>query len=248
MNNKVIVCDLDGTLAPSKSALERDMAEIICQLLNSYQIAIVSGGSYEQFKKQFLSQLICEGDILKNMYLFPTNGNSCYVYDSLKFFKKAYEEVLTLEEKREIISAFEKAIAESSIDVSNPFGQIIEDRGGQITFSGRGQLAPLSEKEKWDPYQTKRQKIIEILKKYIPNYEIRIGGATSIDITHKGINKAYAIKKIQQILNVDTKDIVFFGDALFEGGNDSSVIDTGVECISVSGPSETIEIFKKYLE
>ena len=133
-------------------------------------------------------------------------------------------------------------MAESGVDASNPYGELVEDRGGQVTFSGRGQEAPLEIKEKWDPDQEKRRKIVEILEKEIPEFEIKIGGATSIDVTHKGIDKAYAIKKIEQFLPATREDIVFLGDALFPGGNDSSAKEAGVECIPVSGPKEAEKV------
>jgi HAD superfamily hydrolase (TIGR01484 family) len=135
--------------------------------------------------------------------------------------------------------ALKNAISKSGVDVSNPYGELIEDRGSQITFSGRGQEAPLEVKKVWDPDKTKRQKITAILEKLIPEFEIRINANSSIDITHKGIDKAYAIRKIEQIMRADKSDIDFIGDALFVGGNDASVKETGVECIAVSGPEET---------
>ena len=158
-----------------------------------------------------------------------------------------YEENLTEEERKEIFSAFEKAIKESDVDVSDPYGILIEDRGGQVTFSGRGQEAPLDVKQKWDPDQEKRKKIVEILKREIPEFEVRIGGATSVDVTGKGITKAYAIRKIEELLKIGKEDIVFLGDALFPGGNDSSAKETGVECISVSGPEEAEKILLSYV-
>ena len=246
INKKVIACDLDGTLAPSKSFLEKEMAEVIFKILEKYKLAVISGGSYKQFEKQFISQLSINKELFRNLYLFPTNGSTCYIYENDEF-RKLYDEMMTIEERKKIFSAFKIAIEESKIDVSNPFGEIVEDREGEVTFSGRGQNAPLEEKEKWDPDQSKRKIIVDLLKKYIPEFEIRIGGATSIDITHKGINKAYAINKIKKIINVETEDILFIGDALYENGNDSSVKETGVECISVANPKETLDLLKSYL-
>lgn len=241
--NKVIACDLDGTLAPSKSNLESDMADVICKVLQTNRFAVISGGSYAQYQKQFLSHLSCKGDVLAGLYLFPTNGSRCYVYNiQNKAWEKLYEENLTDEEKKKILDAFKKAMDESGIDLSSPYGEILEDRGGQITFSARGQEAPLEVKEVWDKDKLKRQKIVSILERYIPEFEIRIGGATSIDVTHKGITKAYAIRKIESLLGVPKEDIVFIGDALFPGGNDSSARETGVECIPVTGPEEAKKI------
>lgn len=246
---KIIVCDLDGTLAPSKSSLERSMAQKICLLLEKYKFAVISGGAYEQFQRQFLNHLYCDDIRLNNLYLFPTNGSSCFVYNENKAnFKNLYEENLTEDEKTKIFASFENAINKSGVDLSHPFGKIIEDRGGQVTFSGKGQEAPLQIKEMWDQKREKRQKIVNFLKKDLPEFEIRIGGATSIDITRKGITKAYAIQKIEKMLDLSKEDIVFVGDALFDGGNDSSAKETGVECISVSGPAETEVVFDKFLK
>ena len=248
MEEKIVVCDLDGTLAPSKSALEKEMASLICGVLKKHKFAVISGGSYKQFQKQFVNHLFCGEDNLDKLYLFPTNGSSCFIYDkSDGTWKKLYEENLSEFEKEKILKAFDKVLPESGIDLSFPFGKIVEDRGGQITFSGRGQEAPLEIKEMWDQNRSKREKIVEMLLKEIPEFEIRIGGATSIDVTKKGITKAYAIGKIEEILNVPKEDIVFIGDALFSGGNDFSAKETGVECISVSGPSDTEKVLKKYL-
>jgi len=243
MNSKVIVCDLDGTLAPSKAPLEKSMADVICRVLEKHKLAVISGGSYAQFQKQFLIHLSGGAKVLKNLYLFPTNGSSCYVFDqTTNDWKNLYAENLTSDEVNKIFDGFKKALAESGVDVANPYGILIEDRGGQVTFSGRGQEAPLDVKKVWDPDEVKRKKIVEILEKEIPEFEVRIGGATSIDVTGKGITKAYAIRKIEELLKIGKEDIVFIGDALFPGGNDSSAKETGVECISVSGPEETEKI------
>jgi len=249
MNTKVIVCDLDGTLAPSKSALEPSMARIICQVLKKHRFAVISGGSHEQFIKQFLSHLVCEDRYLANLYLFPTNGSACYAFDYEHNlgWKKLYDEQLTVDERKKIKDAFSRAIPASGVVTEDPFGEIVEDRGGQITFSGRGQEAPLDVKAVWDPDQTKRRKIVDLLKLEIPEFEIRMGGATSIDVTHPGITKAYAIGKIKEVLGVSTEDIVFIGDALYSGGNDESAKETGVECIAVSGPTETEKVLAIYI-
>lgn len=243
MNKKVIVCDLDGTLAPSKFPIEESMINVISQVLKVNRLAVISGGAYPQYQKQFLSRLNCDKDILKNLFLFPANGTTAYEYDTeTESWKKLYEENLNEEENKQIFDGFDRAIKNSGIDVSNPYGILIEDRGGEINFSGRGQEAPLSVKEVWDPDHTKRQKIVLELKKIIPQFEMRIGGMTSIEVTHPGITKAYAIRKIEELLKVSKEDIIFIGDAIFPGGNDYAAKETGVECISVSGPEETEKV------
>lgn len=248
-NKKAIVCDLDGTLAKSKSSLTPEMAEVLCKILHNYYLVVVSGGAYSQFQKQFLEGFSCPKELLQNLSLFPTMGSTCFVYDlEADKWKQLYDERFADSEKKEIIDAIKKSIVECGIDVSSPYGEIIEDRGSQITFSGRGQDAPIEVKVTWDHDQSKRRALVEKLKEKIPQYEISIGGTTSIDVTRKGVDKAYAIKKIKELLKIEDSDIIFIGDALFKGGNDSPVKKTGVDYIQAEGPEETIELLRQYLE
>jgi len=245
---KAIVCDLDGTLAKSKSSLTSEMAEVICGLLPKYNFVVVSGGAFSQFEKQFLSSFTCPKELMKNLYLFPTMGSTCYVYDEPQdMWKQVYNEHFTADEKNEIINALDVSIKESGIDLSSPYGELIEDRGSQITFSGRGQDAPIEIKVRWDHGQTKRRELMDLIKQKIPQYEISIGGTTSIDITRKGVDKAYAINKIEELLKVKDDEIIFVGDALFRGGNDAPVKKTHIDYIQTEGPDQTIEILRNYL-
>ena len=247
-SKKVIVCDLDGTLAISKSPLSPGMAEVIRHVLERHYFVVVSGGAFTQFEKQFLSVLKAPPELLKNLSLFPTMGSTCYVYDlPRQRWRQTYNEELSVKQRNEIKNAIHEAISESGMDLSRAYGEIIEDRGSQVTFSGQGQKAPADVKSRWDPDQEKRKKLVEILNKKIPKYEIRIGGLTSIDITQKGIDKAYAIGKIKELLHVKDEDIIYVGDALYKGGNDEAVKSTGVDFIQEAGPNETMELLSRYM-
>jgi hypothetical protein len=127
----------------------------------------------------------------------------------------------------------------AGFEAKKVWGDVIEDRGGQITFSALGQQAPLEEKDKWDPEFTKRKKIKAILDTFIPEFSVRLGGATSIDVTKPGIDKAYGIRKLRDLLDIPLNDMIFIGDALFPGGNDYPAKEAGVVTIAVRGPNET---------
>jgi phosphomannomutase len=152
---------------------------------------------------------------------------------------RIYSEDLSADEKAKIVRSLQKALGVAGLKPERVWGEVIEDRGSQITFSALGQEAPLEEKDKWDSDFTKRKKIKAILDTFIPEFSVRMGGATSIDVTKPGIDKAYGIGKLQDLLRISLKEMIFIGDALFVGGNDFAVKEAGVVSISVRGPNET---------
>jgi phosphomannomutase len=234
---KLIIFDLDGTLAESKGALDKEMAALLSGLLKVAKVAIISGGDWPQFEKQVLANLP-EKQSLKNLSILPTCGTKYYQYKK-SGWKKLYSEDFTDDEKQEIISKLNEAVKASGFKATKTWGEQIDDRGSQITFSALGQQAPLDEKKKWDPKYTKRKKIKSILDKSLPGFSAQIGGFTSIDITKTGIDKAYGIHKLQHTLDIRIKQMIFIGDALFEGGNDHPARTTGADCIQVRNPEET---------
>jgi HAD superfamily hydrolase (TIGR01484 family) len=137
------------------------------------------------------------------------------------------------------VSSLKKAVEETGFQAKKVWGEAIEDRGSQITFSALGQQAPLEEKKKWDPDFAKRKKIKAILDTLIPEFSVHMGGATSVDVTKPGIDKAYGIGKLRDVLGISLKEMIFIGDALFPGGNDYPAEEAGVVSIPVRGPHET---------
>ena len=146
--------------------------------------------------------------------------------------------------EKQILSSLHKALAEAGYKVARVWGEVIEDRGSQITFSALGQQAPLEEKNEWDPDYAKRKKIKAILDTYIPEFSVRLGGSTSIDITKPGIDKAYGIGKLRDLLHISLKEMIYVGDALFPGGNDYPAEEAGVDSIQVKGPEETKRVIE----
>lgn len=238
---QLIVFDLDGTLAKSKSSLDAEMSPLLDTLLGVIRVAIISGGAWKQFEAQVLGHLP-HGVHLKKLSLLPTCGTKFLAYDGT--WKELYSEDLSADEKSKIRGALKKALAETGLEAKKTWGEAIEDRGTQITFSALGQDAPLDEKAKWDPKFVKRQKIKAILDKLIPELSVRLGGTTSVDITKLGIDKAYGIHKLRDVLGISLEDMLFIGDALFVGGNDRPAKDAGVTSIQVRDPDETKRVIE----
>jgi len=239
----VISADLDGTLTESKSPMTVEMASAISLWLVNHRFAIISGGEHIQFEKQVVSRFP-EDTNFKNLFLFPINGSACYVFKN-DAWQAVYNEKLSEDEQNTIAEAIEEAVVKSGVIIETKHGNQLSFRGGQVTFSALGQEAPLSEKAPWDPDQAKRKIIVSHLTPLLPNFTISMGGTTSIDVTKKGIDKAYAIEKMKVLLNVDNEHVLFLGDALFPGGNDYPAERTGVNYIKVSGPEESIKIIQE---
>ncbi len=233
---QLIIFDLDGTLAESKSPIDSDIAQLLNILLTNFKVGIISGGSWQQFEKQVLPRL-SQGESLKNLLLLPTCGTKFYQYKAN--WELCYSEDFSLSEKTSIIHAINETLVAIGFKTEKVWGSIIEDRGSQITFSALGQQAPLQEKIKWDKDGSKRRKIKAHLETLIPAFAVCLGGTTSIDVTQGGINKAYGIRKLQEIVNVPIEDMIFVGDSLFEGGNDFPAKSTGIACIEVENVNET---------
>ncbi len=240
---KLIIFDLDETLAPSKSPVDKEMGGLLVKLLNGgKKVAVISGGFFKQFEKQVLPALVGAGEALHDFFIFPTCGAAFFRFKDGSW-QEVYAEKLGAAEKEKISDAFELAF--SALNYKHPdkvYGEVIEDRATQITFSAFGQQAPIEIKQAWDPAGEKRFKIIGALAPHLSEFDINIGGTTSIDVTRKGIDKAYGIKKMEEHLGVSKKEMLFVGDKIYPGGNDYPAKLAGVDCVSVKNPEDTKKV------
>ncbi|MFA6278669.1 MAG: HAD-IIB family hydrolase [Candidatus Paceibacterota bacterium] len=252
---KLIIFDLDGTLAESKQPISPEMAVRLCELLKRIKVAIVSGGAFSQFLKQVVARLPVDAN-LANLYLLPTSGAALYEFHpshSLRVdsggWDKIYEERLSEKESDTIAAAMRAAAEETGlINFAEPaWGERIEYRGGQVTMSALGQEAPIVEKKAWDPDHTKRHALQAAIAARLPNFSVGMGGATTIDVTKRDIDKAYGVRQLCKRLGIDESESLYVGDELTAGGNDEAVFKTSAETKSVKDPSETATLIKELL-
>jgi HAD superfamily hydrolase (TIGR01484 family) len=243
-DKKIIIFDLDGTLAESKQTIDKEMALLLRRLLEYKVVAVISGGTIEQLRKA-VADVLPKKARREHLLLLPTSGASLFVYKNDKWIG-LYQYTLTQEEIDRITSALMGAIGREGLKPEKTYGDLIENRTTQVTYSGLGQLAPLEEKSAWDPDQTKRKKIVEIISGMLPEFSIRIGGMTSIDINKRGIDKEFGIKKLEEYVHLPNglADMLFVGDALYPGGNDEPAKKTGIECIQVKTVSDTKKLIR----
>jgi HAD superfamily hydrolase (TIGR01484 family) len=234
---QLVAFDLDGTLAESKQPLQDAMGEALADLLQVADVAVISGGDWPQFEKQVANRLPVRAD-LSRLWLMPATGTKLYRHEGA--WQTVYAELFDEDQKQAILTGFDAALEATGFVPEQTWGERIEDRGSQITFSALGQQAPLDAKEHWDPDFAKRKIIQADLRKRLPGLSINMGGATSIDITREGVDKAYGLKKLRDASNIPLDAMMFIGDAIFPGGNDYPAKELGLDTVSVRDPQETL--------
>ena len=237
---KLVAFDLDNTLAASKQPLGPFMAEALADLLGVADVAVISGGDWPQFEKQVASRLPDRAN-LSRLWLLPTTGTKLYTYREGKW-SAVYAELFDDELKQKIFTAFDESLEATGFVPEQTWGERVEDRGSQITFSALGQQAPLDAKEHWDPDFAKRKVIQADLKQRLPGLSINMGGTTSIDITREGVDKAYGLRKLSDASGFPLDSFLFMGDAIFPGGNDYPAKTMGLDTVKVRDPQDTASV------
>lgn len=234
---RLIAFDLDGTLAQSKQPLDDAMAALLADLTQVALVDVISGGDWPQFERQVVGRMPPHAK-LDQLVIQPTTGTKLYRHVD-GGWRRIYAELFDPQESRHIRDALTKAVADAGFANEKTWGQQVEDRGSQITFSALGQEAPLDAKTAWDPDRKKREKLQKALQALLPDLSINIGGSTSIDITRKGIDKAYGLTRLSETVDVPLAQILFLGDAIFPGGNDYPAKTLGLDTVRVRDPEET---------
>ena len=241
---RLVAFDLDDTLAPSKSALDPTVIDLLVKLLGVTEVCVISGGQFSQFQAQIIDNLPeVSPDLLTRLHLMPTCGTQYYRSDATGW-TQVYAENLSDNQKIRALGAVEQTARSLGYWESDTWGPILEDRGSQITFSALGQAAPVAVKIAWDPTGEKKNALRSAVQALLPDLEVRSGGSTSVDITRQGIDKAYGMKRLATLTGVDLGDMLFVGDRLDENGNDYPVKALGVECIAVEGWPDTVALLE----
>jgi phosphomannomutase len=241
---KMFVFDLDDTLAPSKSPMPDAMAEALSALLERALVAIISGGRFEQFQAQVIARLDLPNEAYARLHLMPTCGTTYFRWEDQNW-KRVYFEELSPTDKAEIQEVLATGARELGLVESKTWGETLEDRGSQITLSALGQSAPVEAKAAWDPDGVKKSKLRAYAAERLPAFEVRSGGSTSIDVTRKGIDKAYGIDKLVSYTGLAMSDMLFIGDRLDVDGNDYPVLRHGVRSVQVEDWHDTVTFVER---
>ena len=245
---RAVAFDLDGTLAESKQRVSAEMGNLLGDLLRRMPVAVMSGAGFPQFQKQFFPAI--PGDAsFERLYIFPDNAAQCFVFTGDRWHPQ-YDYAFSKEEKEHIAKVVYQALDEAGMHEApvRVWGERLEDRGAEEAFSILGQEAPVEEKRRWhDAHDADRQRLREGIARLLPEFAVATGGLTTIDITRKGITKAYGIERFAELSHIPLADMLYVGDALGAGGNDAVVLETGVQTHAVFGPEETAGLIRELL-
>jgi HAD superfamily hydrolase (TIGR01484 family) len=248
---KVIAFDQDDTLNVTKLPMPTEMAELVKSLLDKYEVCIISGTNWEVMGKnniEALKKVDATPEQFSRLHIMPTTGTQYWHFVDGDW-KREYAHFLTDEQVEKITEVLEAGSRKLGYWCENPVGDIIENRGSQITMSALGQWATPEDKHAWDPDQKKRKAIVEEIAPKLQDLgvEIHIGGSTSVDITLPGIDKAYGMNQFMEQTGYKMEEILFIGDKLQEGGNDYPVRAMGMDWIEVTRWEDTAYVLKGIL-
>ncbi|WP_092538088.1 HAD-IIB family hydrolase [Actinomyces ruminicola] len=237
---RLVAFDLDGTLAPSKSPMPERMAAALRALLDVVPVCVISGGQIGQFREQVLARLGATPSELGRLHLMPTCGTRYYTHNPDDGdWTLVYANDLTPTQVEQACTVVEAEARRLGLWEEHTWGPALEDRGSQITFSALGQEAPLEAKQAWDPTGEKKARLRDAVAALLPDLEVRSGGSTSVDITRKGIDKAYGMRKLAEVTSIPLEQMLFVGDRLDPQGNDYPVKAMGVACQAVDTWEDT---------
>ncbi len=241
---KAAIFDLDETLAVSFQAPAPAVLERLAALQRRMPVAIMSGAGFDRIERDVIAHL---PEVSSNLVLFPNSSSQCYMNTNDEW-REVYSHLLSSEERTTIKDALKRALTElDELKDVQAYGEQIVDREAQIAFTAVGTEAPADIKASWDPNAEKRLHIARVLKERIPEFDILLGGASTIDFTRKDTNKSYGVKWFADYLKTTPQEMLYVGDALYPGGNDEVVIPTGIQTRDVANPKDTPAILDEIL-
>ena len=241
---KVLAFDVDQTLNVAKTPIPDEIADLLTECLDHFEICPISGQKFDQFLVQIVDRLEkASPKQLSHLHLFVAQGTQYYRYDTQqKDWDQIYNYPLTDEQVEKITTAIQTAAEELGYweaDKLQPGDEIIENRLSQVTFSALGQKAGTEAKYAWDPDHKKREAIVKRCKELAPEFDYEIGGTTSINAITPGMNKVFGMTHLMEELKVEKSDILYFGDMTQPGGNDYPVVQMGIDTITVRSHEDT---------
>lgn len=237
---KAVIFDLDDTLADSFTPPTEAMLAKVMHLARYVPVAIMSGAAQARVKDTVMDCLGPTADA-KSIHVFTDSAANCFAWVG-GTWSEIYTFPIAENDRARLRDVVRKVVDELDLYAGTHDTSRILERDTSVAFTALPAGATQLEKRAWDPDGSKREKLSVALRKELPEYEVRIGGKTTVDITRLGVNKAHGVEWLAKELGLKPKEMLFIGDAFYKGGNDAIVIPTGIQTIQTSGPEETSRI------
>ena len=204
--NKFIF-DVDGTLTPSRGRIDEKFERFFFDFCTNNHVYLVTGSDKPKTVEQVGIKIYNQ---CKRVY--QCNGNDVY---------EGSTNVRTTDWQLPDLARTFLISCEYESPFSIRTGNHIEERSGMVNFSVVGRNASLYERKQYADFDEENKERIKIAKAFnmmFPDLQATVGGETGIDIAPRGADKSQILRDFKE---EDT--IHFFGDAMFEGGNDYSL-------------------------
>ncbi len=237
---KLIFSDVDNTLVISKRGFTDEMVEAF-KYCNEHDIEFIMCSGRPT------TNLIIEANLLKQRGIklnFVAGFNASELYD-LNTNSYIYQEALEADEVEFIAGEIKKLNLDYlfykdktifASDVNNEWilheyeitklDSLQEVNGFNKTAKVLGVCNPGS-----------GDQAVSDLKKVLKDYTITLSTDFFIEITKKGVDKGFGLVKTAQMLGIDQKDIICFGD----GGNDLNMFKTDAFGVGVLNATNEIK-------
>lgn len=228
--------DVDGTLTESRRPIKPDMEAFLARLSEKVTVGLVGGSDH----KKILEQMGGESALQKYTYVFSENGVIAYKGGKL-IAEESISKHMGEDKLQEFINFSLRYLSEIKLPVKR--GTFIEFRKGMLNVCPIGRSCSQEERNEFDELDKKekiREKMVEVFKKEFADsgLQFSIGGQISVDVFPEGWDKRYCLRYVEN----DFKEIYFFGDRTFPGGNDYEIyMDERTKGVSVSGPADTLQ-------
>jgi phosphomannomutase len=203
VNNKFIF-DVDGTLTPSRDHINLDFAIWFSDFCLMNKVYLVTGSDKAKTVEQVGLDIYnkCER-------VYQCSGSD--VWDAETNILKSGWTLPDLARTFLISCEYESPFSLRT-------GNHIEQRSGMVNFSVVGRNATAEQRAMYVEYDTVKNERITIASAFntmFPDLQATVGGDTGIDVAPRGSDKSQILRDFNE-----NDTIHFYGDAMFEGGND----------------------------
>lgn len=215
-----------------------EMLEFLQRLRKTVMIGMVGGSDLKKQREQL-------GETVLDMFDYTFSENGLVAYKGRDLIAEASITAHLGEERlQKLINFILHYVADLDIPVKR--GTFIEFRKGMLNVSPIGRNCSQKERcdfEVFDKEAKVRETFVKVLQDKFAQYDLTysIGGQISFDVFPRGWDKTYCLQFVDHI-----KNIHFFGDKTYKGGNDFEIYASQRTIgHSVKNPDETMAICEK---